>query len=135
MEALLGDFFPPVVPTVTIDNTAGYVQFSASLISPETPKSGDGTLAIIKFHVENSGASDLHLYDVQLKDQTEQPLPYETFDGYFNNVLLTKLYVNPPEIIDPTLLPPKTLHACLRGFSESHVNLSITTTAAKKNSV
>jgi hypothetical protein len=109
VEALTGDFFPPVVPTVVIDNVVGYVWFSASLSPPESPKSGNGTLAVIKFHVENSGASDLHLYDVQLKDQADQPLPYETFDGYFNNVLLTKLYVDPPEIIDPTLLPPATV--------------------------
>ena len=109
VEAVLGDFFPPVVPIVAIDNVVGYVWFSASLSPPESPRSGNGTLAVIKFHVENSGASDLHLYDVQLKDQADQSLPYETFDGYFNNVLLTKLYVDPPEIIDPTLLPPATV--------------------------
>jgi len=109
VEVLTGDFFPPVVPTVTIDNVVGYMWFSASLSPPESPKNGDGTLAVVKFHVENSGASDLSLYDVQLKDQADQPLPHETSDGYFNNVLLTKLYVDPPEIIDPSLIPPATV--------------------------
>jgi hypothetical protein len=107
--AVLGDFFPPsVAPNILIDNTAGYIHFSASLSASETPKSGNGTLAIIEFHVEGIGKCDLHLYDVKLRDQTSQELPHEPADGYFNNELLAKLAVDPPEIIDPTLLPPKT---------------------------
>jgi hypothetical protein len=82
--------------------------FSAALSPPETPKSGNGTLAIIEFHVENVGRCDLHLYDVAIRDEEDIELPYETADGYFNNMLLAKIAVDPPEIIDPTLLPPKT---------------------------
>jgi len=108
VEAQLGSFFPPsTVPIIVIDNTAGYVSISATLSSP-LGVSGNGTLAKIKFHVETEGASNLHLYDVSLKDEVARTLPYTTSDGYFNNVLLAKLYIDPPEIIDPALLPPKT---------------------------
>jgi hypothetical protein len=108
-EAQLGNFFPPtVVPTVTIDNVVGFVQFSASLAPPEPPRSGAGSLATIKFHVEAQGNCSLNLYDVQIFDNTSQILPSETRDGYFNNALIASLYVDPPEIIDPTLVPPKT---------------------------
>ena len=107
--AELGDFFPPsVVPLEEINNVAGYVLFSATLESPEPPKSGDGTLAVITFHVEDFGASALELFDTSLEDQTSEPLPHSTADGNFNNILLAKLYVDPPEIIDPTLLPSST---------------------------
>jgi hypothetical protein len=105
----LGDFFPSsVVPLEEINNVVGYVLFSATLESPEPPKSGNGTLAAITFHVEDFGASALELFDTSLGDQTGEPLSHSTADGSFNNILLAKLYVDPPEIIDPTLLPSST---------------------------
>jgi hypothetical protein len=108
VSAQLSDFFPPsVVPTVVIDNATGYVLFIASLSSPPAI-SGNGTLAEIVFHVEDFGPSTLHLFDVQVKDEVARTLPISVSDGYFSNVLLAKLYVDPPEIIDPTLIPPKT---------------------------
>jgi len=108
-NATLGDFFPPTaVTTEQIDNTIGYVKFSASLEPPESPKSGEGTLATITFHVEDLGFSALTLVDTELTDQSGSPLEHTVSSSYFNNILVTKLYVNPPEIIDPTLLPPST---------------------------
>lgn len=105
----LADFFPPgVTPTVEINNDEGYVFFSASLAPPEPPRIGSGTLAKITFHVENLGATALALSDIQLIDQSGEPLPHTSEDGFFNNILLAKLYVDPPEIIDPTMVPPKT---------------------------
>jgi hypothetical protein len=86
LEAELGNFFPSsVVPTITIDNAAGYVRVSASLTPPETPKNGTGSLAKIKLHVEGNGSSTLRLYDVQIKDDKGRMLPFTTQDGYFNN--------------------------------------------------
>jgi hypothetical protein len=109
LNAQLGNFFPQyVIPTVTIDNTLGLVQFSAALTPPEPPRSGSGALATIEFHVESQGDSSLSLNEVEILDETGQPLPYDTRDGYFTNALITKLYVDPSEIIDPTLVPPKT---------------------------
>jgi hypothetical protein len=103
----LGDFFPPVTPIVKINNTAGYVFFNASLTSPP-PSSGTETLATITFQVEGLGVSILHLYDTQLADLARNVLPQTpSEDGYFNNILLTELYVDPPKIIDPLMKPPR----------------------------
>jgi hypothetical protein len=109
-NAALGDFFPQsVTPQITIDNTAGYIHFYAELSPPELPKSGNGTLAIITFHVENTGATDLTLYDTGLWDENMNPLTHTTADGFFSNVLLARLYIKPPELISPELLPGATL--------------------------
>jgi len=106
VSAVLGDFFPPsVTPEVTIDNTAGYVQFRAELSPPETPKSGEGTLATVTFHVEDVGVSNLTLYDTELWDENLDPLPHTTADGFFRNIAVALLYIEPPETIDPDLLP------------------------------
>jgi len=105
-NATLGDFFPPiVVPTVTIDNSAGYLAFSAALSPPELPVSGDGVLAVITFHVEDLGASGLELYDVDLRDESDEALPFVTEDGMFSNVILAKMYIEPPELIGTWLMP------------------------------
>ncbi|RLI41691.1 hypothetical protein DRO69_11280 [Candidatus Bathyarchaeota archaeon] len=108
VQVQLGDFFPSsTIPIIIIDNTVGYMSISATLSSPPAV-SGNGTLAKIMFHVEDFGPSSLTLYDVEIKDEMQRTLPCNVFDGYFNNVLLAKLYVDPAEIIDPTLVPPKT---------------------------
>ncbi len=105
-NATLGAFFPPtVVPVVTIDNSAGYVDFSASLSSPDPPISGDGVLAVITFHVEDLGGTDLHLYDVDLRSESDDALPFTTEDSFFSNVLLAKMYIDPSELIEPWLMP------------------------------
>lgn len=104
-----GTFFPPTpIPIIEINNTAGTVTFSAMLQSPETPKKGNGTLATITFHVQNLGMCNLTLTETALYNQESQPLPHNTRDGYFNNMLIAKLAVDPPEIIDPTMVPPRT---------------------------
>jgi len=106
VDAVLGTFFPPsVTPEVTIDNTTGYIQFRAELSPPEEPKNGDGTLATITFHVESVGVSDLTLYDTVLWDDNLISLPHTTANGFFRNIAVALLYIQPPEIIDPELLP------------------------------
>ncbi len=107
-SATIGSFFPPsVTPTVSIDNINGVLGFGA-LISPAAPVSGSGTLAIVEFHVVGLGRSDLNLYNMALADQNGESLPLNPIPnnpGSFNNVLLAKLYVDPPSILDPTLKP------------------------------
>jgi hypothetical protein len=101
-----GGFIPiSVTPATQIDNISGSVSFNASLSSP---LNGNGVLAVISFHVEALGGTTLHLYGVQLIDTFGQPLPYAVADGSFDNVLLAKLAIDPPLIIDPTLVPPAT---------------------------
>ena len=105
-EVTSGDFIPPYAsPNIKIDNVAGYVEFYVSL---GASISGNGTIAVITFHVEGLGRTTLDLFDVELLDETGQPLSYYVSGGSFNNVLLAKLAVKPEEIIDPSLLPPAT---------------------------
>jgi len=107
-NAEAGNFLPGISPTIEINNNQGYVYLKATLNPPAPPQSGNGTLGKITFHVENLGACNLHLSDTKLTDQSGNPLTHTVEDGFFNNVLLAKLYVDPPEIIDPTMVPPRT---------------------------
>jgi len=101
-----GSFIPgSVTPSTLIDNTDGYVEFNVSLSSA---LDGSGALATISFQVQTLGNTVLHLYGVQLVDSFGQALPYTTADGSFDNVLLAKFRVDPPSIIDPSLVPPAT---------------------------
>jgi hypothetical protein len=111
LEIQEGSFLNSIGPTSTflseINNAEGYLQFGVKLTSQQGA-SGNGTLATVKFHVKELGASKFSLSDVTLKDAAGENLPYNTKDGYFSNVILAKLAVSPPEIIDPTLVPGKT---------------------------
>ena len=81
-----GSFLPSSVTSITqINNTAGFVEFNASLT---TPLAGNGTVAVIQLQVEADNVlnSALHLYDVALVNSTDQPLPFTTLDGSFTNV-------------------------------------------------
>jgi len=101
-----GSFIPiSVTPVTQVDNTSGFVRFNVSLSSS---LDGSGDLAQISFHVQAFGGTTLHLYGVQLVDSFGQLLLYTTADGSFDNVLLAKLAIDPPQIIDPTLVPPAT---------------------------
>ena len=122
-----GDFIPLSSTIITqIDNATGFIMLNASSSSS---LDGNGTLAQISFHVEGLGGTALHLYAVQLVDSLGQSLPYSTMDGSFDNVLLAKLAVDPPLIIDPTLLPPATFQinitiADVRGLYGYQFNLT-----------
>jgi hypothetical protein len=94
-----------VTPITQIDNVSGSVSFNVSLSSS---LGSNGVLAVISFHVQALGGTTLHLSGVQLIDSFGQPLPYIVADGSFDNVLLAKLAIDPPSIIDPTLVPPAT---------------------------
>ena len=66
---------------------------------------GNFTLATVKFHVTELGDSPLDLYNVTLKDSFGEPLVYdEVIDGYFNNLMLARIYIFPSELIDPTMV-------------------------------
>jgi hypothetical protein len=81
-----GSFIPiSVTPITQIDNTTGFVKFNVSL---STPLDGSGIVAVIQFQVnaDNVKNSTLNLYDVNLVDTSNQPLPFTTTDGTFTNV-------------------------------------------------
>jgi len=109
VDVVLGDFFPSATTNKTIDNAAGFVIFSAK--NPPSPVTGNGTLAIITFHVEDVGFTALDLADApiaKLADKDGQPLKLTpSKDGSFKNLKGAKLYVNPKEIVNPLLKPPK----------------------------
>jgi len=94
---------PSLSATVEIMETSGRMRLVA-VASP--PISGDLTLANLTFHVADTGESILDLYNITLIDDWEETIPYnEPTDGYFSNILKARLFVDPAEIIDPTLIP------------------------------
>jgi hypothetical protein len=106
-NSVISGSFIPLAATINseIDNATGLVKFN---VSTSSPMNGDGIVAQIDFHVLDLGNTLLHLYGIQLVDSLGQPLNFTSADGSFDNVLLAKLAVEPPEIIDPTLVPPAT---------------------------
>lgn len=116
----LGNFFPGgsiLIDPPWINNTEGYVHFGATLPELEPPKTGAGSLAQVLFNVTGLGSTVLQLSETQLLDNYDELLPHSTANGYFNNVLLAHLYVNPPEIIDPSLVPPETFEIDINLFN------------------
>jgi len=108
-KAELGPFFPPTAAsTVEINNTEGVIRFSASIQPPEEPPSGNGTIFTVTFHVEGLGQTSLNLTQTILLDPQANPIFHIVENGYFNNMLIGKLAVEPSEIINPELVPPKT---------------------------
>src|SRR3972149_6337974 len=92
---------------VTIDEPAGEIK---TLAHGTPPSPYTGTLAAITFHVVGTGESNLDLHDVSLKNATGGDLSFnEPLDGYFNNVLITRMFIDPPELVDPTLKPGDTI--------------------------
>ena len=101
-EVTVNPVFPPPVD-IELFEPEGKIRVAAIA---STPITGSVTLASIKFHVTNIGETSLDLYNVTLTDPWSENIPYsEPRDGYFNNILLSRMYVDPPEIINPTLTP------------------------------
>jgi hypothetical protein len=88
------------------NNTLGLISASAVCSQPII---GNATIATMTFHVKAIGESPLHLSIIAIKDAWGESLPYVSADGYFNNQLITKIYVNPPYLMDPNLRPGSTV--------------------------
>lgn len=89
--------------------THGSINANATLLGA-TGVTGNGTLATVTFHVINLGNTTIALNQTELYNSLHEPHPHSTSDGYFNNVLMAKLHVIPPELIDPSLMPPATFN-------------------------
>jgi len=101
--------------TDAFNATHGLVWVSCTLLPPPpVSASGSGTLATISFHVEALGESALDLTDAKLRDPWGGPVPHYTVDGSFSNIRKAHLYVDPPSIIDPTLLPPAIFNITIK---------------------
>jgi len=89
----------------TIDNALGDAYISSNLTSPEATAEGTGSLATLTFHVKSVGESPIQIHDANLYDPQLQPLSYIIENGYFNNILMPIIYVDPPLIINPEMKP------------------------------
>ncbi|MEM3579644.1 MAG: CARDB domain-containing protein [Candidatus Bathyarchaeia archaeon] len=97
-------FQPPI-----ITKEEGQIEVSSSLSPPQISVSGDLYLANITFHILDKGETVLDLHDVTLLNSEGGKIEiYEPNDGYFNNMLITRMFVYPPELIDPTMKPGDT---------------------------
>lgn len=101
-----GTFFPAESYSIIIDNSVGKIEVSALLTPPEPPRSGEGKLITVYFHVESIGATVIDLLDTELLDPEGSTLPNIAEDSFFNNIFMAKIAVDPPELISPELLPP-----------------------------
>jgi len=107
----LGSFFPSnliIPPYIYINDYEGYANLNVRLNTSITKVgvSGNGTLATIRFIVDALGESDLYLSNTILFDSGGRLIEHGTLNGYFINVVpVTKLYVDPPSIIDTTKTP------------------------------
>lgn len=88
----------------TVNATHGVVLISCN-ITDGTGVNGDGDLATITFHVEDFGETSILIIEEALYDSLGNALPHDTFSGYFNNMLIAKLSVEPSEIVNPELVP------------------------------
>jgi hypothetical protein len=108
-----GEFLKSVNTTnfefVTIEgfnSTHGMIQMNCSLSSGG--RSGNGILSIISFEVLDFGESAIAISDISLEDPFGEPLSFSMSDGYFNNILLAKLSIDPYLITGPSYLPGTT---------------------------
>ena len=106
--SFLSSFGTTVINKMQDDPVGGVVWIAISLVSPAPAASGNGTLCSVTFRVTAKGESTLHLFDTSLTDKNGNSIVHTTSDGYFNNVLLAVLYVDPPIVIDPGLTPAST---------------------------
>jgi hypothetical protein len=96
----------PAFATPTVTYGTGQVEVSASRVPPDPPINGSLTLVSVEFHVLEIGGTILDLHDVVFLNETAGTLPINTVkDGYFNNMLITRMFVDPPELIDPAMKP------------------------------
>jgi hypothetical protein len=86
-----------------ISNVQGYVWYAVSLLNPETPKSGSGSLVKVSFKALSEGNSSLSLKDVMLGDINANPISFVSSDGF---VKITKQAEQPtqPPIPSPIIV-------------------------------
>jgi len=88
----------------TVNETYDAVVMSCAITSGGGAN-GNGDLATITFHVEDFGESHISIFDDILRDSLGNTLSHDTLNGYFSNILLAKLSIDPPEVRDPALVP------------------------------
>ena len=107
-----GDFLKSYGTTIfaatiqqSYNSTHGQIALSCRLAEAETGAYGSGDLAIITFEVLAYGDTPIIISDDNLYDSSGTSITHTKESGYFSNVLVAKLSVDPPEIINPELVP------------------------------
>jgi len=85
--------------------THGQISISCHLIGADNGAFGDGELAKITFEVLDFGDTPIIIADDNLYDSSGLPITHTKGSGYFSNRLIAKLSIDPPEVIDPSLVP------------------------------
>jgi hypothetical protein len=108
-----GNFLKSIGPTtfnVTIqpnfNTTHALISMSCTLKSGGA--SGSGVLATLTFKVLDLGETLISISDPYLKDPNGLFLPFNVINGYFNNLLIAKLSIDPSEIRGPEYTPGTT---------------------------
>jgi len=86
--------------------THDMIQMSCSL--SEGGANGKGELATMTFQVLAFGQSPIAILDPDLRDSLDTLLPFTKTDGYFNNVLIGRLSIDPSEVTGPGYVPGAT---------------------------
>jgi len=85
VQILPGSLFPKSDPSYIVqniaDNTAGTLDFAITLLAPEAPLNGSGTLATVRFAAQAAGTAQLEWTSTLLADQNGQAIAHTTTDG------------------------------------------------------
>jgi hypothetical protein len=73
-----------------------------------TGVNGSGDLAIIAFKVQGLGLSYITISEPGLRNPSNMALPFIWYNGYFNNMLIAKLSIDPSEVSGPEYTPRTT---------------------------
>jgi len=112
-NAVEGDFLKSAGSTnfnfqqATLNATHNTLYMNCSLTTA-TGKSGNGNLAVITFQVKSLGTTSLSFKDVKLFNPTGMPLPFTSKNGFFSNMLIAKLSIEPREVRGPEYIPGST---------------------------
>ena len=87
------------------NDTHGQIILSQTLVDAELGAYGDGQLAGITFHVLELGDTPITISNDKLYNSENAEITHTTENGYFSNIVLPKISVEPQEIRDPSLVP------------------------------
>jgi hypothetical protein len=87
--------------------THAVIDVNCSLIDP-IGVNGSGVLINMGFNVSDLGATGIVISEPDLRNPLGIALPFTTANGYFNNMLIAKLAIDPPEVSGPQYVPGAT---------------------------
>jgi len=107
----MNQFVPKWETKDNFNATHGRAWFSYTLLSPESPRAGNGVLVKITFKILSIDSTPLTLADTKLADAGGLPMTHSRADGFFSNIAPppppppAHIAVDPSLIEDPSLIP------------------------------